>query len=109
MARPVRVRLTGLIAPVAVVLVWQLVESAGLLNYEYLPAPLEVLAAAAKLRVNAVFVHDDGDGRTTLYSDWMLLSRRDLPLKIGPSSVMKGSPPPDLWTDDYSNLLRVLR
>jgi len=49
MARPVRVRLTGVIAPVAVVLVWQLVESAGLLNYEYLPAPLEVLAAAAKL------------------------------------------------------------
>ena len=42
-------RLTGVIAPVAVVLVWQLVESAGLLNYEYLPAPLEVLAAAAKL------------------------------------------------------------
>jgi sulfonate transport system permease protein len=49
MARPVRARLVGLIAPVAVVLVWQLVESAGLLNYDYLPAPLEVLAAAATL------------------------------------------------------------
>jgi len=68
-----------------------------------------VLAAAAKLSVNAVFVHDDGDGRTTLYNDWMLLSRRDVPPKIGPSSSMKGSLPRDLWTDNYSNLLRVLR
>jgi sulfonate transport system permease protein len=49
MARRLRVRFISLTAPVAVVLVWQSVKSAGLLHYEYLPAPLDVLAAAARL------------------------------------------------------------
>ncbi len=38
-----------MIPPVAVVVVWQLLESVGLVHYEYLPAPLDVLAAATRL------------------------------------------------------------
>jgi len=66
-----------------------------------------VLSAAHELGVNAAFVHDDGDGRITLHSDWILLSRRELPFR-------NDSPPIRyshalLWTDAYSNLIRVLR
>ena len=68
-----------------------------------------VLSAAAQLGLNAVFIHDDGDGSMTLYSDWMLLSRRDLPPGTDSSDTAKIGSPVVLWTDDYSNLLRILR
>jgi len=68
-----------------------------------------VLAAAARLKLNTVFVHDEGDGRTTLFNDWILLSRRDFPPDISSFAASTGSERPELWTDDYSNLLRVLR
>jgi hypothetical protein len=68
-----------------------------------------VLAAAAEIKLNATFVHNDGDGGITLYSDWMLLSRRELPSVISTYPQTSSGSLPVLWTDDYSNLLRVLR
>lgn len=68
-----------------------------------------LLSAAAQLGLNSAFVHDDGDGQTTLYSDWMLLSRRDLPPGTASSYAVKIGSPAVQWTDDYSNLLRILR
>ena len=59
-----------------------------------------VLAAAAQLSLNAAFVHDEGDGKATLYSDWMLLSRRDIPQIINSSPPTKNDIPRVLWTDD---------
>ena len=47
-SRPV-VALTGFAIPLAAVLCWQAIESAGLLDFEYLPSPREVLSALAEL------------------------------------------------------------
>ncbi len=67
-----------------------------------------VAGIANDLRLNYAFVHDDGDGRIALYSDWMLLSRTPLPLSdVGPLTETKSRKL--VWTDDYSNLFQVLR
>ena len=68
-----------------------------------------VLAAAAELRLSSAFVHDEGDGQTTLYSDWILLSRRDILPVADLSHRTTSGTHAVLWTDDYSNLLHVLR
>src|SRR5258708_894070 len=67
---------------------------------------------AERLRVNYTFVHSDGDGKITSYSDWVLLSKR--PSLPGDLFSENQSQQPHvrittLWTDDYSNLFRALR
>ncbi len=61
-----------------------------------------------------VLLHTDGDGATTSYSDWVLLSQDRTVLDGLPASTgnMRSSalyPDLSLWTDDYSNLFWVLR
>jgi len=67
-----------------------------------------VVAVAAEHKLRTAFLHDDGDGRTTLYSDWMLVTKDDQTEVAAPSGVGNRRSA-FLWTDDYSNLLRVLR
>jgi sulfonate transport system permease protein len=43
------VAVSGLLVPLAAIATWQVLESAGLLTYEYLPSPTEVLAAVVEL------------------------------------------------------------
>jgi len=68
-----------------------------------------VEAVASEQKLSATFVHDDGDGRATLYSDWMLVrhdeSRLGIDANPAPGTRQRGF----LWTDDYSNLLHVVR
>ena len=48
----------GLLVPLAVIVLWQLVAWAGLLHYEYLPAPLEVIASLVELARTGELVRD---------------------------------------------------
>jgi hypothetical protein len=69
-----------------------------------------VAGIAQRLQLDYVFVHADGDGRETLYSDWMLVSRAPLPSTVSDALMNpKRNPKNVLWTDDYSNLFQVLR
>ena len=58
MANRARVAAIGLLLPLAVIFLWQLLASAGLLHYEYLPAPLEVMASLAELAQTGELVDD---------------------------------------------------
>jgi hypothetical protein len=66
---------------------------------------------AEHFQLNFAFVHSDQDGKITKYCDWVLLSKRPtLPGSGGSQGKSRGNPAPALlWTDDYSNLLQVLR
>jgi hypothetical protein len=76
-------------------------------TYVDLRPVVEAVASEQKLR--ATFVHDDGDGRATLYSDWMLVMRDEYSVSTEASPVAATRQGAFLWTDDYSNLLRVVR
>jgi len=72
-----------------------------------------VLARTAEhFKLKYVWVHSDGDSRITKYNDWVLLSRNEsflnslaIPIVTAPNQARVVP----LWTDDYSNLFRVLR
>jgi ABC-type nitrate/sulfonate/bicarbonate transport system permease component len=51
-------RLAGFVVPLAVVAAWQALKSAGVLDYEYLPSPRELLAAAVDLASSGELVDD---------------------------------------------------
>ena len=51
---------TGALIPVAVLAVWQLAGSAGLISPEFLPAPLSILSAFASLTVSGELTHHLG-------------------------------------------------
>jgi hypothetical protein len=53
-----RVHFSGAVVPLVVLALWQLFASTGLLRYEYLPAPLEVLAALVELARTGELVRD---------------------------------------------------
>jgi sulfonate transport system permease protein len=53
-----RVHFSGALVPLVVLALWQLLTSTGLLHYEYLPAPLEVLAALVELAQTGELVRD---------------------------------------------------
>ena len=60
------------------------------------------------------WLHSDGDGKTTSYNDWVLLSRGgrfadSLSTPMVSASNEAHHPVVPLWTDDYSNLFQVLR
>ena len=58
MAKWPRFDLGGLLVPVAVIAVWQLLKSINVLDYQYLPAPREVLAALVDLARTGELAHD---------------------------------------------------
>jgi hypothetical protein len=69
-----------------------------------------VAGIAEAMNLKCRFIQTNGDSRVSIYSDWALLSRRDLPYP----EMSKRMPREDrlsaiVWTDDYSNLFRVLR
>ena len=68
---------------------------------------------AERFNLSSRLLHTDGDGLPTTYSDWILLSQDPTLINSLPPSpgIMRSALKPDLapWTDDYSNLLWVLR
>jgi hypothetical protein len=80
----------------------------------YLDLRPVVFSAARRLGLKAVYLHGAGDGRISSDSNWVLLSRGDnLPESDGAvhgvadqAAYVHTIRP---WTDDYSNLLWVLR
>jgi hypothetical protein len=68
---------------------------------------------AERFNLRYALLHADGDGITTTYSDWVLLSRdstivNSLPASAGGRFGDAIKPDLALWTDDYSNLFFVL-
>lgn len=62
----------------------------------------------------SAWVHSEGDGKITSYNDWILLSRDEeliASLRSGEtrSAGFDKQATLPLWTDEYSNLFRVLR
>ena len=80
----------------------------------YFDLSLQVNRLAEALDLQAVMIEDRGDGLQSYDSIWMLLAR-DRSLLDVPAIAARVTPPPAiparlrLWTDDYSNLLQVLR
>jgi hypothetical protein len=66
---------------------------------------------AQNMKLKYAMVHSDGDGRISLYCDWVLLSRQSLDDRLGTAVRDQARPTRNvrLWTDDYSNLFAVLR
>ena len=79
----------------------------------YLDLRPVILAAADHFGVNVIWVHSLGDGVISSECDWMLRSRGELP-RNGRDAVIAGQKELSLpairpWTDDYSNLLQILK
>jgi len=80
----------------------------------YLDLRPVVIGAAEHSGYKAVWVHSRGDGRLSEGAEWVLLSRDSLPLgsDLGASELSKDSSSSRNnrpWTDDYSNLLQILK
>ena len=72
----------------------------------YLDLRPVVVAAAENYGLRAAWIQATGDGRISSDSEWMLLSRGQLPGVSGQLAKLRRVRP---WTDDYSNLLDILR
>jgi hypothetical protein len=78
----------------------------------YLDLRPVVFAAAAHAHLNSRWIQSQGDGLASSDSEWMLLSEGELPkgsVASSPASAATVSPRFRPWTDDYSNLLQVLK
>jgi hypothetical protein len=79
----------------------------------YLDLRPVIISAADHFGLNVVWVHATGDGLLSVESDWMLLSQGELPSTREDSSVLGRRdlmlPAIRPWTDEYSNLLEILR
>jgi hypothetical protein len=80
----------------------------------YFDLALEVYRLADEFSLNAALIEDRGDGIQSYDSVWMLLTReRDfLDLPVIAARAAQRPPIParvPVWTDDFSNLLQVLR
>jgi hypothetical protein len=69
---------------------------------------------AEHFELKCAWLHSAGDGKTTSYNDWVLLSRDgnfldtlSVPMSSTSNEAYHSVVP--LWTDDYSNLFQVLR
>jgi hypothetical protein len=76
----------------------------------YLDLRPVVLKLAARFGLRSAWISSSGDGETVSTSEWMLLSQSNR-LVAGAAGTLDGIRLPEsrLWTDDYSNLLQVLR
>jgi len=72
----------------------------------YLDLRPVVIAAAEHYGLHSAGIHATGDGRISSDSEWMLLSYAELPKSSGDLSTLCRV---RLWTNDYSNLLQILR
>jgi len=72
----------------------------------YLDLRPVVVAAAEYYGLHSTWIHATGDDRISSDSEWMLLSYGELPKSSTDLSTVR---PVRLWTDDYSNLLQILR
>jgi hypothetical protein len=71
-----------------------------------------LLNVARQFNLSSLLVHDAGDGMVALYSDWVLLARNPQTLQpLRPFETLQQPPlrPFHTWTDNYSNLLQVIR
>ena len=69
-----------------------------------------VAGIAEAMNLHYTFIQTNGDNRVSIYSDWALVSRRDLPFpEISKRTSTKDRKSAIVWTDDYSNLFRVFR
>jgi spermidine synthase len=80
----------------------------------YFNLGLQVYRLAEALEMQTVLIEDRGDGIQSYDSIWLLLARSADTLKIPGISARQALRPVlpanlRLWTDDYSNLLQVLR
>jgi hypothetical protein len=73
----------------------------------YLDLRPVVLSAAAHYHLKSVWIHAPGDGLISAESEWILLSEGTLPSSQDQLPPVAANFKP--WTDDYSNLFRVLR
>jgi hypothetical protein len=80
----------------------------------YFDLSQEVYRLADEFNLGAALIQDHGDGIQSYDSVWMLLSR-DRNFLQQPAIAARTSPRPSIpegvrvWTDDYSNLLRILK
>lgn len=92
------------------VYLWHLHKPTGILAIHitntYLDLRPVVIAAAEHYGLHCAWIRASGDGRISSDSDWMLLSNGALPKSSGDISATRSV---RLWTDDYSNLLQILR
>jgi hypothetical protein len=72
----------------------------------YLDLRPVVFGAAEHYGLNSVWIYSNGDGRVSSDSQWILLSYEKLPKA---SAGLPAIHPVLLWTDDYSNLLEILK
>ena len=80
----------------------------------YFNLGLQVYRQAESLGLQTVLVEDQGDGIQTYDSIWLLLARTADTLQIPGITARQALRPAipanlRLWTDDFSNLLQVLR
>jgi spermidine synthase len=72
-----------------------------------------VVAAANRLGLASVWLHADGDGQVSSKNDWVVVSRDPDTIEsvsaIARHAAKLQASESRLWTDDYSNLLFVLR
>jgi spermidine synthase len=70
-----------------------------------------IAALAENMGLSYTVVHSDGDGRISLYCDWVLLSKASLTDRLGSvaAAPAKSQRALRLWTDAYSNLFAILR
>jgi hypothetical protein len=80
----------------------------------YLDLKPVVFSAARSFGLDAVLVHSDGDGRTTLPNDWILVSSGKNAVKMNGAVQPSNPPAADVrtihpWTDNHSNLIQIVR
>jgi hypothetical protein len=76
-------------------------------------APVVALGAAASGKEARIVSYDGGDLDEEAASDWVLVTSRpgffDQPGLKGKAEIIKPIPGLRPWTDDYSNVFRILR
>jgi hypothetical protein len=80
----------------------------------HLDLRLVMVKVAEDLRLHYALLHSDGDGAITTYNDWVLLTRdpsemNSIATVAEQSTVAQQGRDLPLWTDQYSNLLSVVR
>ncbi|MCG2770421.1 MAG: hypothetical protein L6435_18890, partial [Anaerolineae bacterium] len=80
----------------------------------YFDLGLEIYRLADEFDLGTAFIEDRGDGIQSYDSVWMLLTRQQDFLELPAIADHSAQRPPipanlPLWTDDFSNLLRLLK
>lgn len=65
-------RLSGVLLPVLIIAVWQLVKSAGALPYQNLPAPSAIWSATTRLLSSGELLHNVGHTLLACLGGWLL-------------------------------------